>query len=201
MAWVTKVCGSKTEIDCEGTTVTTLVFKEVCAMFWTHLSQRHVRTASTYKFFRVIGIRVSFFSSNCSLLFLFVDESGLDITSDFASVVGLVTLTAHIVGIPLHCKGQRILEEPASRTCDGRVLVQSFVFESHARLSLHVLQENTNGSQQSSKNRMIHGCLADGTLTKSKSNSRTRPSLFQNPLAAVEVENMTALELNGWGGR
>lgn len=81
---VTKVCGAKAKEHGHGAAVATFVLEEIGAMFGAHLGACHIRTAATNK---LLGIE--FFTN-------------FRIATRLATIVGLLTLEAHIVCIAIH---------------------------------------------------------------------------------------------------
>lgn len=79
--------------------------------------------------------------------------------------------------------------------------MQSFVFQAHESLPSHVLVELLHASQLLGQRRMLHRHLADRAQGEAEGDSRPHPAFHQHMSAAVQMEHMTALQLNRRGAR
>lgn len=86
MTGLAKVRGSETEEYGHGTAKPALVLEEVGAVFGAHLGTSHIAATATNKFSRVERLAAL-----------------LSVAACFTTVVGLLTLVAHVVGVTVHC--------------------------------------------------------------------------------------------------
>ena len=181
MARVTEMSGSETEKYGHGTAISALVFQIVSAVFGTHLGSGHVTAASTYEFLGVVVVTLA----------------GVGIALSLPAEVGLVTLEAYVIGIPLEGEARGIVVPSGPFGHDRVGLGQPLVLQPHQRLLLDIVVKAVDGIQKRLEGFVAHFGLANGTISEAKRNSRSCPSFFQNFGTTLVMEYMAALELNG----